>query len=146
MTISSKDRRKSFSIEDIDSGNRPTMTPTGWKHVVRRSDRGLSVDGTRLSLYLIMDHVKAGWPRDEIQDVFNLSDEQIDDVLDYILVNREEFETEYNEVVQAAEERERYWRARNAEHLKRVAQLPPPPGKERIWEKLQARKRELDMK
>ena len=135
-------RRKSFSIEDIDTGHRPTITPTAWKHVFRRSDRGLTVDGSRLTLYAIMDYLKEEWPRYLVRDWFRLTDEQIDDVIDYITVNCEEVEKEYQEVLEAAAERERYWRERNAQSAKRVTHLSPPPGMEEAWAKLQERKKQ----
>jgi hypothetical protein len=30
--------------------------------IVRRSDRGLCIAGKRITLYLIMDYLNAGWP------------------------------------------------------------------------------------
>ena len=121
------------------------ITPTKYAHVMIRSDRGPSVDGTRLSLYAIMDEIKAGWPRDQIQDIYSLTGEQMDDVFAYIEENREEFEAEYERMVQRAEEERRYWEERNRERIAEIRKMPPPPGKEKIYEKLQQMKRELGM-
>ena len=48
---------------------------------VVRTSRGLTVGGTRLTIYALMDHFKAGWPQHLVQQAFNLSDRQIDDIL-----------------------------------------------------------------
>ena len=116
-----------------------TMNPQ--PTVVRRSDRGLSIAGTRITLYQIMDYIKAGYPPKYIRDVHDLTDKQIADVYEYIEKHREEFEAEYQQVLKEAEETERYWRERNREINERVAKMPPPPGLEKAWEKLQERKK-----
>jgi hypothetical protein len=59
---------------------------------VIRIDRGLSIAGTRITLYAIMDYVTAGWPPKLIRDRFNLTDQQIADVMTYIAQHRVEVE------------------------------------------------------
>ena len=110
---------------------------------VVRTSRGLSIAGTRITLYSIMDYIKAGWPPHLIRDWLNLTDKQVEDVLNYIDTHREEVEAEYQLVLQQAEENERYWREYNREHLTKIAARPPKPGQEEIWAKLQAAKAEL---
>ncbi|MBI1928227.1 DUF433 domain-containing protein [Candidatus Poribacteria bacterium] len=109
--------------------------------VIRRPDRGLSIAGTRITLYQIMDHIKAGYPLQYIQDVYDLTDKQIAEVYEYIETHREEVEAEYQLVLKQAEETERYWRERNREIHEKVANMPPKPGQEAIWVKLQAWKK-----
>ncbi len=46
---------------------------------VVRTDRGLSVAGTRITLYSITDYVRAGWPPKLIRDRLGLSDRQLSD-------------------------------------------------------------------
>jgi uncharacterized protein (DUF433 family) len=104
------------------------------------SSRGLSVAGTRITLYSIMDCLQAGWSPQLIRDWFNLTDQQINDVMDYIQAHRAEVEAEYQIVVRRAAEIRRYWQDRNQEHFDRIAALPPKPGQEKIRAKLQARK------
>lgn len=116
------------------------VVKTAWPHVVRRSDRGLAIADTRITLYTLMDHLKAGWTPRQMQDWYDLTAEQIQDALDYIEANREEFEVEYQRRLKDAEILEQYWRAYNQSHMERVAQLPPPPGREAAWTKLQERK------
>ena len=112
---------------------------------VVRTDRGLSIAGTRITLYSIMDYVKEDWPPKLIQDLFNLTDKQITDVMDYIETHRAEVEAEYEVVLQQAEENRQYWEARNRERLAKIAAMPPKPGQEEIREKLQAAKARLGM-
>jgi uncharacterized protein (DUF433 family) len=92
---------------------------------VVRTSRGLSIAGTRITLYSIMDYIKAGWPPKLIRDWLNLTDKQIEDVMNYVDMHREEVEAEYQLVLQQAEENERYWREYNREHFAKVAALPP---------------------
>ena len=112
---------------------------------VVRTSRGLSIAGTRITLYSIMDYIKAGWPPHLIRDWLNLTDKQIEDVMNYIDTHRAEVEAEYQLVLQQAEETERYWREYNREHFAKVAAMPPKPGQEEIRAKLQAAKVRLGM-
>jgi uncharacterized protein (DUF433 family) len=109
-------------------------------NIIVRTERGLTIAGTRITLYTILDHLKDEWPPHLIQDWFNLTARQIQGVLDYIEAHQEEVEAEYQQVVKEAEETERYWREYNREHFARVASLPPKPGQEEIRAKLKARK------
>ena len=110
---------------------------------VVRTSRGLSIAGTRITLYSIMDCVKAGWPPKLIQDTFNLTDQQITDVMEYLKTHSEAVEAEYQQVLDYAEEERRYWETRNRERFAQIAAMSPPPGKEELWAKLQTKKAEL---
>ena len=52
---------------------------------VTRTSRGLSIAGTRITLYSIMDYIKAGWPPKLIRDWLNLTDKQIDKVMNRLM-------------------------------------------------------------
>ena len=80
--------------------------------VVRRRDRGLCVAGKRITLYLIMDYLKGGWPPHLLRHQLLLSEEEITNAMKYIEDHRAEFEADYQEVVERAAEREKYWRGR----------------------------------
>lgn len=88
------------------------------QQTVIRTDRGLSVRGTRITLYQIMDYVQAGWPRDMIRDRLNLSEEQTAEIWVYIETHRPEVEAEYQEVLRQAEANRQYWEHRHAEQKK----------------------------
>jgi uncharacterized protein (DUF433 family) len=112
---------------------------------VVRTSRGLSIAGTRITLYSIMDYIKAGWPPKLIRDRLDLTDKQITDVMDYINAHRDEIEAEYQLVLQQAAEIRQYWEERNRERLAKIANMGPPPGKEEIWAKIQAKKKQLGL-
>lgn len=112
--------------------------------IVIRKSRGLTIVGTRITLYSIMEYMKLDWPPKLIKDLFNLTDEQISGALAYIEVNREEVEAEYQLVLQKAEENRLYWTERNREHLEKIAAMPHKPEHEKIWQKLKARQAQLE--
>ena len=112
---------------------------------VVRTSRGLSIAGRRLTLYSIMDYLRAGWPPHLIRDEFNLTAKQMNDVMEYITAHRDQVEQEYQAVLQQAEENRRYWETRNRERFERMAKTPPPPDQEQLRAKLQAIKARLGM-
>lgn len=113
------------------------------KGIVRRQDRGLCVKGNRITLYLIMDFLREGWPPHLLRDQLLLTEEEMQNVLDYLATNRERFEAEYTEVVRQAKEEELYWRARQEALQKRLDERvgPPPnlsPEQAAAWARLAA--------
>jgi len=119
------------------NGNgRPTIVRTG---------RGLTISGTRTTIYEVMDYLKADWPLALIRDWMILTEAQMSAVLAYIEMHGEEVEAEYQLVLQEAEEIRAYWEARNRERFQYIAQLPPPAGREALYEKIQTSKAALGM-
>lgn len=98
-----------------------TTTDTSRPTIERRSDLGLTISGTRITLYDILDYLHDDWPPHLIRDWFNLTDEQLQVALDYIAAHRDEVEVEYQQVLVAAEEIRRYWEERNRERLAAIA-------------------------
>ncbi|MEG4803960.1 DUF433 domain-containing protein [Microcoleus sp. ARI1-B5] len=111
-------------------------TPTS----IIRTERGLTIAGTRITLYDVMDYLTPSYPPKLIREKLCLTDEQVNVALSYIEANRDRVEAEYQEVLQIAEENRQYWEERNREHFAGIAQLPPKPGTEALWAKLQAQK------
>ena len=111
--------------------------------IVVRASRGLSINGTRITLYAIMDYVTGGFSREYIRDIYQLTDEQIDGVLRYIDAHRAKVEEEYQQVLQQAEEERRYWEERNRELFARIAAMPPRTDFPEARAKLAAIKAEL---
>lgn len=108
--------------------------------VVRQEGIGLSIAGTRITIYDIMDYVKNDWPPNLIQQWLRLTDAQIKGVMEYLTTHREQLEVEYQQVLAWAEEKRRYWEERNRERFAQIAALPPKPGTEALWAKLKAQK------
>ncbi len=108
-----------------------------------RTKRGLSIAGTRITLYDVMDYLVADWPPRLIRDWLNLTGAQIAGAMEYIENNRAQVEAEYRQVLQRAEDIRQYWEDRNRERFAEIASKPPPPGQEAIRAKLQAWKLRL---
>ena len=87
----------------------------------------------------------AEWPAKLIQNWFNLTEQQISDVIEYITLHRDEVEYEYQLVVQQADDIRAYWQERNRERFAALATMPPKPGQEAVVAKLRARKAELGL-
>jgi len=122
------------------------MTPaSNGQPGIIRTERGLTIARTRITLYDVMDYVTAQYPPKFIRSMLNLTDEQVNAALSYIEANRAEVEAEYQIVLKEAEEIRQYWEERNRERLAQIKALPPKPGQEAIRAKLQAWKEKLGM-
>jgi uncharacterized protein (DUF433 family) len=75
------------------------------KALIVESPRGPSIAGTRTTVFSIMDSLKSGSSREVIKDLFLISEEQLEAVLEYIAAHREEVEREYAEIVRRSTER-----------------------------------------
>ena len=98
---------------------------TNAQAIIVRTSRGLSIADTCITLYQVMDYVKAGWPPELIQHWLDLSEQQIADVMAYIATHRIEVEAEYEIVLQQAEESRQYWEARNRQRFATLATTTP---------------------
>jgi uncharacterized protein (DUF433 family) len=123
------------------------MTPASNEEIsIIRTERGLTIAGTRITLYDVMDYLKAQYPSKFIRDAFNLTDEQIHAALSYIEVHQTAVEAEYQEILKTAEEIRQYWEQRNRERFARIAAASPRPGYEAVRAKLQERKAHREAK
>ena len=105
-----------------------------------RTERGLTIAGTRITIYDIMDHVTAQYPPKFIRGLFDLTEEQINAALAYIEANRADVQSEYQMVLKEAEALRLYYEETNRALIARIAAQPPKPGTEAAWEKLRATK------
>jgi uncharacterized protein (DUF433 family) len=120
------------AIAMTQATNKPTS--------IVQTERGLTLSGTRITLYDVMDHLIAGRPPEFILNWLPLTEEQLNAALIYIEENRHQVEAEYQEVLTTAEEVRQYWEEQNRERFARIAVNPPKAGQEALWEKLQAQK------
>ena len=111
-----------------------------------RTERGLTIAGTRITLYDVMDYLKAQYPPKLIRDVFNLTDNQISVVLSYIEAHRTEVEAEYQEILRIAEENRQYWEEYNRDRFAQISTAPPRSGYEAVRTKLQERRAQREAK
>ncbi|MBI5843004.1 MAG: DUF433 domain-containing protein [Chloroflexi bacterium] len=82
-------------------------------HTVIRTEQGLTVKGTRLTLYYIMDSIKENNSLKNVRDIYELTDEEMLDILDYIHLHKEEVEKEYQQIVKSSENNREYWEEKN---------------------------------
>ncbi|RUT10283.1 hypothetical protein DSM106972_007780 [Dulcicalothrix desertica PCC 7102] len=118
-----------------------SLASTGQPLIIR-TERGLSIAGSRITIYDVMDFLKASYPPKLIRDKFDLTDEQINAAMSYISANSTQLEAEYQEVLQTREEIRQYWEEKNHEHFARIASTLHKPGTEALWAKLEKQKAE----
>ncbi|MBI5964445.1 MAG: DUF433 domain-containing protein [Chloroflexi bacterium] len=106
----------------VDALLKADASPLRENHTVVRTEQGLTVKGTRLTLYYIMDSIKENNSLKNIRDIYELTDEEMLDILDYIHLHKEEVEKEYQEVLQSAERNRKYWEEHNREVMKKTYQ------------------------
>ena len=111
------DTMKVTSAQELSS-----MTPPfNRESNIARTERGLTIAGTRITLYDVMDYLTADYPAKLIREKLCLTDAQVDAALSYIEARQAEVEAEYQEVLQIAEDNRQYWEERNREHFARLA-------------------------
>lgn len=102
-----------------------------------RTERGLTISGTRITLYDVMDYLKAQYPPLFIQGFFELTTEQINVALTYITDNADAVEAEYQAVLKEAEELQLHYEEENRDLIVHLATQSPKPGQEAIRSRLQ---------
>jgi uncharacterized protein (DUF433 family) len=102
-----------------------------------RTERGLTIAGTRITIYDVMDYLKAQYPPKLIREKLGLRDAQLHLALDYIEQHCSAVEVEYQECLQTAVEIREYWEERNRERFAQIAAMPPKPEQEALHAKLQ---------
>ncbi|NJM47421.1 MAG: DUF433 domain-containing protein [Alkalinema sp. RU_4_3] len=109
-----------------------------------RTERGLTIAQTRITLYDVMDYLMAQYPPRFIQGLFDLTDGQISSALEYIETYRVEVEAEYQVVLREAEELRLYYEVENRDRIARIAAKPITPETEAIRAKLKAERSRLE--
>ena len=110
---------------------------------VIRTERGLSIAGTRITLYNVMDYLKADWPPRLVQNWLDITEPQMADALRYIEGHRAEVEAEYQLVLEESKKNRQYWEEKNRERFLKIESLPPPRGRTELRAKLDDWKKKL---
>jgi uncharacterized protein (DUF433 family) len=110
--------------EDI-AKNHPVVTGTmAWP----------TIKNTRLTLFDLMDHLKQGLPPQFVAHWYQLSAEEMDEVMHFLKEHETEIERSYAVANARAAEQRRYWEEKNRHVLARdLSQLPPPPDADARW-------------
>ena len=114
------------------------------KAAIIRTERGLTIAGTRITLYDVMDYVTEQYPPKFIRAMLSLTDEQVKAALSYIDAHRAEVEAEYQTVLKETEELRKYYEEQNRDLIAHIAAKPPRPGTEVIRAKLRAERAKLE--
>lgn len=72
--------------------------PAFAKHLpkeIARTERGLAIAGTCITLYEVIDYIEAQYPPRFIGGILKLNDEQLNAALSYIEANRAEIDKEH---------------------------------------------------
>ena len=120
-----------------------TLASNGQTAIIR-TERGLTIADTRITLYDVMDYVTAQYPPKFIRAILSLTDEQMNAALSYIDAHRPEVEEEYQLVLKEAEELRQYYEEQNRDRIARIAAKPPKPSTEAIRAKLRAERAKLE--
>jgi uncharacterized protein (DUF433 family) len=110
-----------------------TLNDTG---TIVRTDRGLTIAGTRITLYDVMDYYASNYPTRFIGFLFDLPEATIQMVIEYIDENRSDVDIEYQQVLQDAKQLEQSYRDRQPDLVAQTLSKPPKSGMEAAWEKL----------
>ena len=122
------------------------MTESTSAPMVVRTERGLTIAGTRTTLYQVTDYLQAGWPHELIQGWLSLTAEQLAEAMEYISAHRSEFDQEYQQVLRHADENRRYWAERNRRPTADSAARPSAAVENAARAKLDAWKAERGLK
>ena len=114
------------------------------KAAIIRTERGLTIAGTRITLYDVIDYVTEQYPPKFIRAMLSLTDEQVKAALSYIDAHRAEVEAEYQTVLKETEELQKYYEEQNRDLIAHIAAKPPRPGTEVIRAKLRAERAKLE--
>ncbi len=97
------------------------MNTTTTTATIVQTPRGPSIDGSRTTVYSVMDLIKAGRSRQYIAQMMLLTKEQVDAVFAYVEQHRDDLEAEYARILQ----REAVARAESERIMRERSPYPP---------------------
>ncbi|MDJ0661227.1 MAG: DUF433 domain-containing protein [Crocosphaera sp.] len=112
--------------------------------VIIRTERGLTIAGTGITLYDVMDYITEQYPPKFICAMLSITDEQLISALSYIDDHRAEVEIEYQNVLKEAEELQQYYEQENHDLIAKITTKPPEPTTEEIRAKLRAERAKFE--
>ena len=117
------------------------MDTTTTEALIVETPRGPSLAGTRLTVYAVMDLIKAGRSKRFIEQMMLLTPEQVDAIFAYVEAHREEVEAAYERILQ----REAIARAESERIMRERSPYPPDmPWEEKkklLIQKIEAKKK-----
>jgi uncharacterized protein (DUF433 family) len=114
-------------------------TTTSANPLIVETPRGPSVAGTRITVYSLMDLIKADWSREQILQVMPLiTAEQLDAVYEYIEQHREEVERDYARILRRSAELREHYEKVYRERSPFPPDMPPEEKRRLMVQKLEA--------
>ena len=114
------------------------------KALIIRTERGLTIAGTRITLYDVMDYIIEEYPQKFICAMLNITDKQLIAALSYIDSHGTEVEAEYQNVLKETDELRQYYEQENHDLIAKIIRKPPELGTEEIRAKLRAEQSKLN--
>ena len=100
------------------------------------TERGSSIAGTRITLYDVMDYLKANRSPHHIAYKLGLTIEQINFAISYIAAHQEQLEIEYQACLATEKEIRQYWDDHNRDRFVKIAAISPSSKQAALREKL----------
>lgn len=72
--------------------------------LIIETPKGPCIAGRRMTIYVILEHLRSGCDREFIKKYLLLSDTQLDAAIEYIDLHRDEVEKDYTDIVRRSEE------------------------------------------
>ena len=109
--------------------------------LIVETPRGPSFAGTRLTIYDLMDYLKAEWRRDDITQIMSITDEQLDAALTYIAAHGVKVERDYAEILRYMEELRVHYDKIYWERSRFTPDTPPEERRRVLLQVLEERKK-----
>lgn len=116
------------------------MSATTTEALVVETPRGPSLAGTRITVYSVMDLIKAGRSKRYIEQMMLLAPEQVEAVFEYVEEHREAVEAEYERILRSEAEARAESEKIMRERAPYLFELPPEELRQFLVRKLEAKK------
>ena len=119
-------------------------TNTTTSPLIEELPRGPSIAGTRITVYSVMDYIKANRSKEYILEMMPMINEaQLDAVYEYIEQHKEEVERDYAEILRRSEELREHYDKIFWERTGFPTDLPLEERKALLMQRLEEKKRQL---
>ena len=117
------------------------MNTTTTEAVIVETPRGPSLAGTRITVYSVMDLIKANRSKRYIAQMMLLTPEQVDAVFDYVETHRDAVEAQYARILQREAEARTAFKKWRRERMPHLVDLSPEELRQHLIQKLEAKKK-----
>ena len=101
------------------------IATTNQDALIVETPRGPSIAGTRITVYAVMELIKANWSRKRILQFMPITGRQLNAVYAYIERHREEVERDYERILRRSEELRAHYKKVQLERSPFPPDLPP---------------------